>query len=123
MPRNKGISTIQAIKCRTVEIPFFVISETNQPLCSVGVENTDLLSVGREYRLAVLARRVEDTEVKFDKFSNCYFDFESEDFDIVVNGKRSRSSAAATKLSLTQRWQLPCTSICPKKANTVLEYC
>ena len=63
------------------------------------------------------------TEVKFDKFSNCYFDFESEDFDIVVNGKRSRSSAAATKLSLTQRWQLPCTSICPKKANTVLEYC
>lgn len=32
---------------------FFVISETNQPLCSVGVENTDLLSVGREYRLAV----------------------------------------------------------------------
>ena len=61
MPRNKGISTIQAIKCRTVEIPFFVISETNQPLCSVGVENTDLLSVGREYRLAVLARRGEDT--------------------------------------------------------------
>ena len=43
--------------------PFFVISETNQPLCSVGVENTDLLSVGREYRLAVLARRVEDTDV------------------------------------------------------------
>ena len=47
----------------------------------------------------------------------------SSSFDIVVNGKRSRSSAAATKLSLTQRWQLPCTSICPKKANTVLEYC
>lgn len=64
MPRNKGISTIQAIKCRTVEIPF-VISETNQPLCSVGVENTDLLSVGREYRLAVLARRVEDTVLLF----------------------------------------------------------
>ena len=33
--------------------PFFVISETNQPFCSVGVENTDLLSVGREYRLDV----------------------------------------------------------------------
>lgn len=33
--------------------PFFAISETNRPLCSVGVENTDLLSVGREYRLAV----------------------------------------------------------------------
>ena len=65
MPRNKGISTIQAIKCRTVEIPFFVISETNQPLCSVGVENTDLVSVGREYRLAVLARRVEDTVLLF----------------------------------------------------------
>ena len=43
--------------------PFFVISETNQPLFSVGVEDTDLLSVGREYRLAVLARRVEDTDV------------------------------------------------------------
>jgi len=26
--------------------------------------------------------------VKFDKFSNCYFDFESDDFDIVVNGKK-----------------------------------
>ena len=33
--------------------------------CSVGVENTDLLSVGREYRLAVLARRVEDTVLLF----------------------------------------------------------
>ena len=41
--------------------PFFVISETNQPLCSVGVEDTDLLLVGREYRLTVLARRVADT--------------------------------------------------------------
>ena len=42
--------------------PFFVISETNQPLCSVRVENTDLLSVGREYRLAVFDHRVEDTD-------------------------------------------------------------
>lgn len=40
--------------------PFFVISETNQPLCSVGVEDTDLLSVGREYRFTVFSRRVED---------------------------------------------------------------
>ena len=65
MPRNKGISTIQAIKCRTVEIPFFVISETNQPLCSVGVENTDLLSVGREYRFTVFDHRVEDTDLLY----------------------------------------------------------
>ncbi|HAF60029.1 MAG TPA: hypothetical protein DCK81_02685 [Clostridiales bacterium UBA9856] len=43
--------------------PFFVISETNQPLCSVGVEDTDLLSVGREYRFTVFSRRVEDTDV------------------------------------------------------------
>lgn len=43
--------------------PFFVISETNQPLCSVGVEDTDLLSVGREYRLTVFACRVEDTNM------------------------------------------------------------
>lgn len=42
--------------------PFFVILETNQPLCSVGVEDTDLLSVGQEYRLTVFARRVEDTD-------------------------------------------------------------
>lgn len=42
--------------------PFFAISETNQPPCSVRVENTDLLSVGREYRLTVLACRVEDTD-------------------------------------------------------------
>lgn len=42
--------------------PFFVISETNQPLCSVEVENTDLLSVGREYRLTVFDHRVEDTD-------------------------------------------------------------
>lgn len=27
-------------------------------------------------------------EVKFDNYGNCYFDFESEDFDIVVNGKK-----------------------------------
>lgn len=44
--------------------PFFVISETNQPLCSVWVENTDLLSVGREYRLAVFDHRVEDKAIK-----------------------------------------------------------
>ena len=43
--------------------PFFVISETNQPFCSVGVENTDLLSVGREYRLDVLSHRVEDIDL------------------------------------------------------------
>ena len=43
MSRNKGISTIQAIKCRTIEIPFFVIPETNQPSYSVRVENTALL--------------------------------------------------------------------------------
>ena len=52
MSRNKGISTIRVIKCRTVEIPFFVILETNQLPCSVRVEDTDLLSVGREYRTA-----------------------------------------------------------------------
>ena len=45
--------------------PFFVISETNQPPCSVGVEDTDLLSVGREYRLAVFDQRVEDTVLLF----------------------------------------------------------
>jgi len=27
-------------------------------------------------------------EVRFDNYGNCYFDFESEDFDIVVNGKK-----------------------------------
>ena len=43
--------------------PFFVILETNQPPCSVRVEDTDLLSVGREYRLTVFARRVEDTRL------------------------------------------------------------
>lgn len=32
--------------------PFFVILETNQLPCSVRVEDTDLLSVGREYRTA-----------------------------------------------------------------------
>ena len=41
--------------------PFFVISETNQPLRSVRAEDTDLLSVGREYRLAVFDHKVEDT--------------------------------------------------------------
>ena len=46
MPRNKGISTIQAIKCRTVEIPFFLIPETNQQPCLVRVEDTNSLSVG-----------------------------------------------------------------------------
>lgn len=30
------------------------------------------------------------TEVRFDKFSNCYFDFDGDDFDIVVNGKKKR---------------------------------
>lgn len=45
--------------------PFFVISETNQPLCSVGVENTDLLSAGREYRLTVFDQKVEDTVLFF----------------------------------------------------------
>ena len=45
--------------------PFFIISETNQPLCLVRVENTDLLLVGREYRLAVFAYRVEDTVLLF----------------------------------------------------------
>ena len=45
--------------------PFFVISETNQPLCSVRVGNTDLLSVGRDFSFAVLACRVEDTVLLF----------------------------------------------------------
>lgn len=63
MPRNKGISTIRVIKCRTVEIPFFVILETNQLPCSVRVEDTDLLSVGREYRLTVFDHRVADTDL------------------------------------------------------------
>ena len=45
------------------ENPFFVILETNQPPCSVRVENTDSLSVGREYRLTVLTHRVEDTDL------------------------------------------------------------
>lgn len=54
MPRNKGISTIRATKCRTVEIPFLL--SRKQIYRSVwrgflaGVENTDLLSGGREYR-------------------------------------------------------------------------
>ena len=65
MSRNKGISTIRVIKCRTVEIPFFVILETNQLPCSVRVEDTDLLSVGREYRLAVFDHKVEDTVLLF----------------------------------------------------------
>ena len=33
--------------------PFFVISETNKPLCSERVENTDWLSGGREYRSTI----------------------------------------------------------------------
>ena len=45
--------------------PFITISEANQPLCLAGVEYTVLLSVGREYRLTVLARRVEDTVLLF----------------------------------------------------------
>ena len=45
--------------------PFFVILETNQLPCSVRVEDTDLLSVGREYRLAVFDHRVEDTVLLF----------------------------------------------------------
>ena len=53
MPRNKVISTIQTTKFRTVEIPFFVILETNQQLCSAGVENTDMPSVGRGYSITV----------------------------------------------------------------------
>ena len=61
--------------------PFITISETNQPLCSVGVENTDLLSVGREYRLTVFAHRVEDT----DELSTC------EDSSIAVNGTELNS--------------------------------
>ena len=46
--------------------PFFAISETNQPLCLARVENTDLLSIGREYRLTVFIRRVEDTGASSD---------------------------------------------------------
>jgi hypothetical protein len=42
--------------------PFFVMPGTNQPPCLVRVEDTDLLSVGREYRLAVFDGRVEDTK-------------------------------------------------------------
>ena len=43
--------------------PFFVISETNQLPYSVRVEDTDSLSIGREYRLTVLAHRVENTDL------------------------------------------------------------
>lgn len=39
-------------------------------------------------------------EVKFDKFSNCYFDFESEDFDIVVNGKKKQKFGGGYKAFL-----------------------
>lgn len=52
MPSNKGISAIQAIHMPDGGNPFFLIQETNQPPCSVGVEDTDVLSVGREYRFA-----------------------------------------------------------------------
>ena len=45
------------------ENPFFLSLETNQPPCSVRVENTDSLSVGREYRLTVLTHSVEDTDL------------------------------------------------------------
>lgn len=48
--------------------PFFVMPGTNQSPCSVGVENTDLLSIGREYRLAVFAHRVEDTDMLLSVF-------------------------------------------------------
>ena len=41
MPRNKGIFTIKATKCRTV-----VISGTNQLPYSVRGEDTDSLSIG-----------------------------------------------------------------------------
>ena len=61
--------------------PFITVSETNQPLCLVGVENTDLLSVGREYRLTVFAHRVEDT----DELSTCG------DSSIAVNGTELNS--------------------------------
>ena len=39
-------------------------------------------------------------EVQFDKFSNCYFDFESEDFDIVVNGKKKQKFGGGYKAFL-----------------------
>lgn len=39
-------------------------------------------------------------EVRFDKFSNCYFDFESEDFDIVVNGKKKQKFGGGYKAFL-----------------------
>lgn len=39
-------------------------------------------------------------EVRFDKFSNCYFDFESEDFDIVVNGKKKQKYGGGYKAFL-----------------------
>ena len=45
------------------------------------VENTDLLSIGREYRLTVFIRRVEDT----DELSTC------EDRSIAVNGTELNS--------------------------------
>lgn len=43
--------------------PVFVVSETNQPPCSVRVEDTDLLSTGREYRLTVFDHRVADADL------------------------------------------------------------
>lgn len=39
-------------------------------------------------------------EVRFDNFSNCYFDFESEDFDIVVNGKKKQRFGGGYKAFL-----------------------
>ena len=61
--------------------PFITISETNQLPCLVRVEDTDLLSVGREYRLTVFTYRVEDT----DELSTC------EDSSIAVNGTELNS--------------------------------
>lgn len=40
------------------------------------------------------------TDVSFDKFSNCYFDFESDDFDIVVNGKKKQKFGGGYKAFL-----------------------
>lgn len=39
-------------------------------------------------------------DVSFDKFSNCYFDFDSDDFDIVVNGKQKKKFGGGYKAFL-----------------------
>ncbi|MDO5596981.1 MAG: AAA family ATPase [Acidaminococcus sp.] len=39
-------------------------------------------------------------DVNFDKFSNCYFDFDSDDFDIVVNGKQKKKYGGGYKAFL-----------------------